>query len=333
MNSMVKKLLISGACLRENGFELGEGKYYGEAKLLLLDLNSGRFESVLSLNKGNEHYPKEHPNLQFTAACLDGDVLWLPTDTEIRKYLLPAMELQSVYSHRCFHNIHSVCVVGEQLAVTSTGLDNVVMLDKSTGEINSIVNTQGKEPWHRFDEQTDYRLIHSTRPHDSHPNYVFQLNDELWVTRCRQEDAVNLADVSQSFNISGDDSISVHDGVVWQDKVVFTRVDGLLVVCDQKSKQVIEVIDPFEGNKSRPVGWSRGLHIENGVFYIGYSKLRKTKMRDKLKFLTKGNIKYNSGNNALIVAFDMKARKVLNVFETEEGELDAIYGVLPYNYE
>ena len=172
-----------------------------------------------------------------------------------------------------------------------------------------------------------------TLRHINFPNYIFKLDDDLWVTRCTQEDAVNLTDVSQRIDISGQDDISVHDGLLWEDTVVFTRVDGYLVICDQKTKQVTEVIDPFGTSKNRPVGWCRGLCIVDDIFYIGYSKLRKTKLKDKLKFLARGNIQYNSGNNALVVAYNMKTRQVESTYETPNQILDAIYGILPFNYD
>ncbi|WJG10454.1 hypothetical protein [Aliiglaciecola sp. LCG003] len=327
------KLLLSGGCLRANGFELGEGKYYGKASLVKLDLDSGEFETILAKEEGGEHYPAENPNLQFTAGSVVGDTLWLPTDTEVHQYSLPDLQLKSVYSHPCFHNIHSVHVIDNELVASSTGLDNVVVMAINTGAIKRIINTQGKDPWHRFDQNTDYRLVHSTRPHDSHPNYVFKVGEQLWATRCTQEDAVNLADPTDRIDISMGADVSVHDGICWGDKLVFTRVDGALVFCDPAKRQVIETFDPFGNALNRPMGWCRGLHIDGDIFYIGYSKLRKTNLKSKIKFLSKGNFKYSSGNNSLVVALNIKTRKVERIYTSPEGTIDAIYGIMPFNYE
>ena len=51
---MINKLLVSGGCLRENGFELGEGKYYGKAVLAELDLSTGKFVEVVAKSGGGE---------------------------------------------------------------------------------------------------------------------------------------------------------------------------------------------------------------------------------------------------------------------------------------
>lgn len=325
----MKKLLISGAQLRPDGYELGQGKYYGAARLLTLDLSDGTFSLTLEMREGNEHYPEEYPNLQYTAASRHEDILWLPTDTEVYKYRLPDMTCLACYSYPCFQNVHSVHQFGDEVYVTSTGLDNIVVLDAESGELLRIINSEGKDPWHRFDAEKDYRLVHTTKPHDSHPNFVFELDGSKWITRCTQEDAVNLDDVSQSLNISGGDVISVHDGLWWGQKLVFTRVDGFLVTFDRENNMAREQIDIFAHSRNRPNGWCRGLHIDGDMFYIGYSKLRKTRLKEKLKYLSQGNFKYSTGNNSLVVAYNMRERKVEKVHQVPDGLIDAIYGIVP----
>ena len=164
------RLLLTGGVLRPNGFELGEGKYYGGARLVALDTATGRSELLLRVDDGGPNFPAEHPNLEFTASCREGEDLWLSMDTEIRRYHLPGLSLVATYSHPCFHNIHSVAVRGDHLWVTSTGLDFVVVLDKLTGAIVEMIHADGKPTWHRFSPDVDYRQVYSTRPHDCHPN-------------------------------------------------------------------------------------------------------------------------------------------------------------------
>ena len=56
-------------------------------------------------------------------------------------------------------------------------------LDKNNGEITDMVNAEGKEPWHRFSPDTDYRFgALKPEPHDCHPNFVFKIGDDYWVT-------------------------------------------------------------------------------------------------------------------------------------------------------
>ncbi|WP_040522792.1 hypothetical protein, partial [Aliiglaciecola lipolytica] len=138
-----------------------------------------------------------------------------------------------------------------------------------------------------------------------------------------------LSDISDRIDINLGNDKGVHDGVWWQDKLVFTQVDGVLLICDPVQRKMIEIIDPFGKLTNRPLGWCRGLHIEGDIFYIGFSKLRKTGVKSRLKFLSQRNFKYASGNNALVVKVDMKLRQVVDTFVTPDGMLDAIYGILP----
>jgi len=327
----VKNILVTGAVLRKNGFELGEGKYYGGARLLRLNVENGGFEKLLSIDKVHCNYPSETPNIQFTAGCIDADVLWLPTDTEIRKYSYPCLELLSVFSHTCFNNIHSVTVRGQFLYVTSTGIDMVVVLDKNTGVIVTKYNAEGKGVWHRFSKSVDYRQMYSTRPHDCHPNYIFWIKDEPWVTRCTQEDAVSLFDVSKRIDISGPNKeISVHDGLVVNNDIYFTSVDGCIIKADIETYLVKDIIylNKMKGfNWVR--GWSRGILIDNNVIYVAFSKLRKTKNLKKLEWLGKFTQKFQILEQCSILAIDLTTKTIVNDYIVPEGMIDAIYSILP----
>jgi len=327
----VKKLLITGGLLRDSGFDLGEGRYYGEAILISLDLETGDIKTVVSLSEVSENYPKEYPNLQFTAACIDEDVIWLPTDTEIRKYSLRDFSHLDTYSYSCFQNVHSVAVHNDNLFITSTGLDMVVVLDKITGDLLDQVNAEGKPLWHRFDKYTDYRLTHSTKPHDCHPNFVFWINEEPWVTRCTQEDAVCLLDFERRIDISGPDKvISVHDGIDIGDEIVFTSVDACLVFINKESLLIVETINLMEMPGFGGLrGWCRGLHEEAGIFYLGFSRLRRTKSRSKLNWVNKLAGRGKAHENCSVLGFDLKKRRIVAEFDLPNDVIDTIYTLLP----
>lgn len=328
---MNRKLLITGGVLRPNGFELGEGKYYGCARLMRLDTTTGEIETLISIDTGNENTPAQHPNLEFTVGDVENGRLWLSMDTEVRCYAYPSLRLEQVYSHPAFHNIHSVVVHGDQLYVTSTGLDMVVVLDKSDGRIVEYVNAEGKPTWHRFSPDTDYRKIHSTRPHDCHPNYVFWIDGEPWVTRCTQEDAVNLRDVRQRIDVSGKRRpISVHDGVTRAGKIYFTTVDGAVVIADAASRTVADVVDLSELSGFVGLrGWCRGLYLEGDIAYVGFTRLRQTKRQEKLAWIRRLLDRGHPVEECSVLAVDLAKRKILADYRIPLGMLDAIYGVLP----
>lgn len=325
---MSNYLLISGARERENGFELGEGKYYEQAKLLKLDLDTSKVSTIKEKSDGGTHYPDEHPNLQYTSMCLDGDVLWLPTDTEIFKLSYPSLEVLTVISEPYFHNIHSVNVFDKKVYVTSTGLDLVAVYDED-GTLLEMFNTEGKALWHRFSAEEDYRLIHSTRPHDCHPNFVFKWQDEAWVTRCRQQDAVCLTNVEKKMELTDPlNRISVHDGMLFGDLIYFTSVDGMIIVMDPTTQKIVEQFNLVKELNKGELGWARGLSIsEDGIAYVGFSKIRRTKMVEKLAWLALGQLNKMRYIPASVVAYDLKNRKVIKQYIVPMEEIDAVYGI------
>lgn len=332
MGGLVREnLLITGGVLRENGFELGEGKYYGCAKLLRLNTASSSIEELLAVDEGNENFPDIHPNLEFTVGDVEGDRLWLATDTEIRCYQYPSLRLIETFSHPCFHNIHSVAVRGDELYVTSTGLDMVVVLNKHDGSILKYLNAEGQPTWHRFSPDVDYRKQHSTRPHDCHPNYVFWIDDEPWVTRCTQEDAVALNDMSKRIDISGSKKpISVHDGIVRDGRIFFTMVDGSLVVADAQSPQHTDVIDiPSMKGFGGLRGWCRGLYVDGNTCYVGFSRLRKTKRLEKIEWARRLLMKGASVEESSVLAIDLERMEIIADFRIPPGMIDAVYSILP----
>lgn len=328
---MNESLLITGGTLRENGFDLGEGKYYGCAKLLKLNTSTSSIEELLMVNEGNENFPETDPNLEFTVGDIDGDKLWLTTDTEVRLYQYPSMELIKTYSHPCFHNIHSVAVHGDELYVTSTGLDMVVVLNKIDGSVIRYHNVDGKPTWHRFSQNIDYRKLHTTRPHDSHPNYVFWVNNEPWATRCTQEDAVMLSDTTKRIDISGSKRpISVHDGIVNGDNVYFTTVDGNVVVANTGTLKVIKTI-PITAMKGFGGlrGWCRGLYISDDILYIGFSRLRRTRRLEKLAWVSRLLSSGDTIADPSVLAINLKHNKIIADYRIPAGTIDAIYSILP----
>ena len=328
-NIMTRKLLITGARERPNGFELGDGKIYDAALLVRLDLDSGETETLIEKTDAGPHYPDAHPNLQFTSGCTQGSSIWLPTDTEIYKVNYPSLAIEKVISHPCFQNIHSAHILEGLLWVTSTGLDMVIAIDPRSGEILKQYNAEHKPLWHRFSPDVDYRKTHSTRPHACHPNFVFLHDAEYWVTRCTQEDAVTISTPSKRINISGTDkTISVHDGIVIGDNCYFTSVDGCLVIADILAQKVVNTIDICKRHDLGRLGWCRGLLIEDNIAYLGFSSIRRTRQSRKLSWLG-DSLNRVLGKPAAIVAYDFKKDKVLRKYELRKDSLAAIYSVLP----
>lgn len=227
-----------------------------------------------------------------------------------------------------FHNIHSVNVFDDKVYVTSTGLDTVATFN-TEGELIELFNTEGKPLWHRFSQDQDYRLLHSTRPHDCHPNFVFSWQGKIWVTRCKQQDAVRLDDLNEKIEITDPEKrISVHDGVVFNDKVYFTTVDGYLVVADPQTKEREQEIYLLSHIKESQLGWARGLSItDEGIAYVAFSRIRRTRVVDRLAWLAKGDLDKMKFIPACVLAYDLTSHRVLRKYDLPIDVIDAIYGV------
>ena len=324
-------LLLTGALLRPDGFALGEGKYYDTARLLKLDPVTGQVHTLLSVDQGTANFPAEHPNLQFTAGCIDGQSLWLAMDTEIRRYSYPALALLATISHSCFQNLHSVAVRGDSLWVTSTGLDLVVVLDKHSGDIQELLHVDGQDPWHRFARDVDWRQVHSTRPHHFHPNFVFWLEGQPWVVRCTPEDAAPLRGPRRAVRLTGPrDDMAVHDGVVHEGKVYFTLVDGTLVVMDPTAPDAplreidLSAMAGFGGVR----GWCRGLCFMSGLAYVGFSRLRRTRNQSKVDWVRRAMGRGEAVASASVLAVDLQARVIVKDCRFEADTIDALYGIM-----
>jgi outer membrane protein assembly factor BamB len=177
----------------------------------------------------------------------------------------------------CFNDVHHVRPNQDgNYLIVNTGLDMVVEVDPIKTTILREWNVLGHPPWERFSKTIDYRKVLTTKPHQSHPNYVFQIGNDIWVTRCLQMDAVCLTKPNQSINLGG---AYVHDGIVVGDSIYFTKVDGHIVIVDGNSLKVKKEYNlNLFSNAKQSLGWCRGIKVldENTVI-VGFSRIRSSK--------------------------------------------------------
>ncbi len=323
---MSRTFLLTGGMERKKNANYGDGKGFEAAKLLRLDMGSKILTELIVIDEAGENYPDDSPSLLFTAATLDGDSLWLSTETEIFEYSYPELKRLRTASYPCFQNVHHVAPIGDKIAVVSTGLDLVAILSRETLELEKIVNVEYKEPWHRFDGLVDYRKVHSTKPHDSHPNFLIPLNNQLWVTRLVQKDVVNLDDPTQRIEIG---RAGVHDGHLVGGFLYFTCVYGEIVIVDAKTFKVIERIDlkEIEG-VNRPLGWCRGLALEDNIAYVAFGHLRPTKVKENISWARDILRGRSNITKTRVVAYDLNKKCKIDEFILPPGSINAIYSVI-----
>jgi len=324
---MLRKILVSGAVQRKNAHQLSHGQRYERARLLEVDLEQGSCATRIDYVSPPELCPDDHPNILFTALTRRDGKLWLPTSTEILVYSYPGLERLAHISHPHFQEVHHAAPIGNVIAVASTGLDMVLLLDPESHEPVDYVETLFKPTWHRFRPEVDYRKVNSTKPHHSHPNYVFELEGRTFVTRFDQRDAVNIRDPQD--RIAFGDETGVHDGFVTDRHVYFTSVDGRVFTASKATRQVESVVTLNDIEQAKvPLGWCRGFCRSGDIAYVGFSMLRETKIKQNVRWaLNRATKRWAVEMPTRVAAYDLAARRKIAEYAFARGELDAVFGI------
>jgi hypothetical protein len=273
---------------------------------LVLRVEDGRVERVLEYRSPAGNCPDLRPSHTFKAATLTADTAFLCTQTEVLICDFPSFAIRKVISLPCFNDLHHVTPAPDgTLYLAVTGLDAVAQLSPE-GELLRLVGVLGQDPWERFSRDVDYRKLPTTKPHFSHPNYVFFLDGRPWVTRFQQRDAVPLDGGAKPLSIRIE---GVHDGHLLKDHLHFTTVDGHLVrfALGGGEPAEPEVFDlnpavspdaagnPHAADASNaantepdPLGWCRGILPLGSRAWVGFTRIRFTTLRKNLSFLRHG---------------------------------------------
>lgn len=295
--------------------------------VLKVDTETRVAEFCLQYISPPEACPDDDPSIYFTAATVDDGKIYICTKTEILIYNFPSFEPLNYISLPCFNDLHHVRPTRDgNLLVVNTGLDMVQRISLK-GEILDEWDVLGEPLWTRFSKETDYRKVLSTKPHKSHPNYVFSFGEEYWVTRSAQKDAICLQDNSKKIEIGVEQA---HDGKLYGSRVYFTTVDGHLVTADTDTLKIADII-----KLNRPYlnpGWCRGLHVVNeNLVVVGFTGLRFTQWDSNLSWL-KGGVKAAKKmvrDPTSIAMFDLKKKKMLWNVRLDIYGIRSIFSIHP----
>lgn len=324
------RLLLTGGRQRLSVRKREEWHLYDEARLVILDTETGKAELVLRHQTPVGERPDEMPSHIFKAAVREPETseLWVVSQTEVLCINCLSYEIKERFSHPWFNDLHHVAPINGLLHVVSTGLDSLISFNDNREAI-SIRHAMGDDPWIHFDRDIDYRLTPTTKPHRSHPNYVFWTPNGLWLTRFEQKDAICLDDPSRRIAI---DTGKPHDGIVNNGKLWFTTVNGYVICVDPQTGKIVDCFDLNAIEKRGvPLGWCRGLWIDNDTAYVGYTRIRQTNFRQNLSWLTHG-LKTPAGYKSLptrVAAYDLAARQLIDEWSVEEAGLNALFSILP----
>lgn len=319
-------LITGGQQRRPRTITAGSGHWYKYAlgRMLNVDTTTGAVTNAMTYESPPEVVADEEPAILFKQGTLDGDRLYLTTQTEVMVYSYPALERLHYISLPRFNDVHHVRPTSRgTLLVVNTGLDQVLELDYE-GTVLKEWNALGKGPWDRFDRETDYRKVSSTKPYESHPNHVFTINDEVFVTRFKQMDAVSVEDPSRRIDIGVE---RVHDGVVFGNHIYFTAVNGHIAIVDKETLDTVEMIDLEQLEPSnRLLGWCRGIAPDEDGAWVGFSRLRPTAVRENIAWVKSG---FRKSMGTHIARYNLKTRTLEQRIELEEHDFNAVFSIFP----
>jgi hypothetical protein len=266
--------------------------------------------------------PVDDPAILFKSGTLVDNLLYVTTQTEVLVYRVPSFERVGYISVPFFNDVHHVRPTPDgNLLIANTGLDMVVEMTMS-GDVVRMWNVLGEDPWGRFSPDVDYRLIKTTKPHLAHPNHVFHIGNEPWATRFEQRDAISLIDPSRRIEIGLE---RIHDGVVSGQHVYFTTVNGQVAIADVNSLQVVEIVDLTRAHPGDMLlGWARGALVQGDQIWVGFSRIRPTKIRENVGWVLRG-LKRDFGTH--VGCYDLRTGESLTQINLEPFGLSAVFGI------
>lgn len=322
------KFLVLGASSHPDAVRRQEGARHAQAIIGLVDADRGSYRQLFAYESAVSLRPPEGA-MRFGAGCIDGGLLWTCTPTEVVAFELAGLRQVCSLSLPWFNDLHHVVRYRDGVLVAATGVDRVIHCDLAGGV---------RRVWHVLEGEgavappdgRDYRMVVSTKPHLSHPNYVFVVDDAVWATRFEQRDAVCLTDSYRVLSLGGE---RPHDGHVSGDDVTFTTVDGHVVIANIRSGRVRRFDLQAMSGETASLGWCRGLAMPScGLAVVGFSRLRPTRLRENLRWLKyRFGMRSNPGNlPARVAGFDLDAGTMAFAVEVECHGLNAIFDVLPW---
>jgi hypothetical protein len=322
----VGNLYVLGARQRKSMLKAeDEFRAYEAALILRVDSNSGEASTCVEYTSPLEVRASEQASSAFKCASLVDNQLYTCTSTEVLVFAVPDFQRTAYLSLPYFNDLHHVTPTHDHnLLVVSTGLDMVAKITPA-GETLALWNVSGEDPWSRFSPDADYRKVESTKPHQSHPNFVFELGKEVWVTRFAQRDAVCLTSPGRRINIEVE---KPHDGLLFEDQLYFTTVNGLVVIANVHTLQVERVFDlnEMDGDSNTLLGWCRGLlPLDNRRIWVGFTRVRKTKFTENLLWIKHGFREKEEPTH--IALYDLGARHCLQKINLENFGMNVVFGI------
>lgn len=294
---------------------------FDQALIVQVDPKTGQWRERVQYTSPPDVIAPEDAAIIFQAGFIQGDELYLCTQTEVMIFRLPTFERIWYLSLPSFNDLHHARPSPDgHVLVANAGLEMVMEIERS-GKVLRTWNVLGEEPWERFSTSVDYRRI-STKPHHAHPNYLFCIGEEIWATRFHQGDAVCLSGPRKVIPLSTE---RIHDGVVYNGRVYFTTVTGRVLIANPETCEVEESIDLNSMHEPGILlGWCRGLKVHEGKLWVGFSRIRPTKVRENVSWVVRG---FKRAMPTHVGCYDLVERRCLSEIDLEPMGLGAVYSL------
>jgi hypothetical protein len=333
---MNNKLYVLGgrqrkALLRD---PIKEWHWYEAALILEVDVVAGSVRTCVEYKTPREVRASDNSSINFHSGALIENTLYTCTTTEVLIYRLPSFEQIGYISLPCFNDVHHVTPAPDgNLLVVTTGLDMVVKVTPQ-GEVLAEWSVLEEAPFTRFSRTTDYRTVETTKPHMSHPNFVFLLGDEVWVTRFNQRDAVSMSGSKKRIEIAVE---KPHDGLVDDDRILFTTVDGKIIIVNRHTLRIERIVDLRSiQDHDRQVlpAWCRSiLPVDERQVWVGFTRIRKTLLRENVRWVKTVLQEGTVVKPTHIALFDIVSQQCLKEIDLEPYGMNTVFGIFPANEE
>jgi len=295
---------------------------YEQGVILRINTASGEWKEVLSYVSPSDVVAQEDAAITFQAGTIKDQVLYVCTQTEVLLYRLPGFEQLAYLSLPIFNDLHHVHPTPtDSILVANAGLEMVLELSRE-GKILNAWNVLGEET-SKISSEIDYRKV-NTKPHRSHPNYLFYIDSHPWATRFHQGDAICLTQPEKRIQISTE---RIHDGVVHDGQVYFSSVNGCIYVANTSTLTVERTINLNQMHSDESLlGWCRGVLIDQDHLWVGFSRIRPTKWRENVGWVMRG---FKEARPTHIACYDLAKNECVTEVDLEPMGLNVVYSIFP----
>ena len=319
------KLLVTMAVPKKDISARGmprEGHIFILARIEILDWDKKECVQAIEYTSPPENLG-EGCSVRFTAGCPHRGKWYQTSSTELVMYNVADWSVEKVFSHPSFHDLHGIAVTDDEMVIVNTGLEMLQFLNRD-GEIIRELNLASVPTWERFDRNTDYRRVISTKPHEIHVNHAVKIDGQWWATRCLKQDAINIVNPEDRIDIGVGNP---HDGIIRGDFIYFTTTNAHLVVANVATRKVEEIIDLNKlSRKGATFGWCRGLEVDGDEAFVGFTRLRPSKWSGV--FRTAKEIVKGRKRKTHIQRVNIKRKELVDSYEYETNGSSAIFTLM-----